>query len=367
MSNPSATPIEAFDLVERRDYVPLKMTSSPRETLSPVVVDFVPHPFVRGGHLQTLIPFLFPGGRDGATAERRIVPLPDGDALVLHDDQPRHWNAGDPAAVLLHGLAGCHLSPYMVRNARRLNAAGFRVFRMNARAAGDGMTVARFPYNAGRSADVHAALDFISQLCPGSPVVLVGFSLGGVVMLNLAGDLGASAPPHWKGLLAVCPPVDLLSCALGLRRPGNRLYDWYFCRLLRRHVERWWSVNPNAVRRDLTPAPGTLYEFDERFTAPLAGFDSAEHYYRSCSPVRRLENVAVPTTVLASDNDPLAPARDVVEAKVSPAVTRRLESGGHLGFLTRRGTDGRRWLDSFAVAWARSVLENLPSLTPTIR
>jgi predicted alpha/beta-fold hydrolase len=280
--------------------------------------------------------------------------LPDGDALVLHDDQPDDWRPGDPAVLMLHGLAGCHLSPYMVRIARRLNHAGVRSFRMNARAAGDGAALARLPYHAGRSPDVHAALNTVAELCPGSPVLLIGFSLGGVVMIKLAGELGARAPGFWKGLLAVCPPVDLSACVHRLRLRGNRLYDWYFCRLLRGHLRNWQSVNPNAVRHAFKRPPRTLLEFDDEFTAPLGGFESAEHYYRECNPTRFLPTIAVPTTVLAAGNDPLAPASDLLRADVSDAVTRRVEAGGHLGFFGKRNADGRRWLDSFVAAWVKA-------------
>ena len=325
--------------------------------IEPEVVSFAPHPFVRGGHLQTLVPYLFPGTpRSTSGARRLIAPLPDGDALSLHDDLPESWRPGDAAALLLHGLAGCHASPYMVRVGGRLNASGVRVFRMNARTAGDGMSLARFPYHAGRSADVLAAIRSIEEWCPGSPILLVGFSLGGVVMLKLAGELESSAPSSWKGLLGVCPPIDLNACVRRLRRFGNRLYDWYFCRLLRNHLRSWRAANPNAVIREFRNPPTSLLDFDEEFTAPLGGFESAEHYYRMCSPNRFLSRVVVPTTILASCNDPLAPGKDLLRVETSSAVIKRVEPGGHLGFFSRRSLDGRRWLDSYVDAWAKSVL-----------
>src|SRR4051794_3228953 len=119
MSPGIASPIVAIDRVERRRYAPRTMSPSFPESLEPEIGAFRPHPLIRGGHLQTLIPFLFPGTPPLSSAEPRIVPLPDGDALVLHDDQPPQWKAGGAAALLLHGLAGCHLSPYMVRIGRR--------------------------------------------------------------------------------------------------------------------------------------------------------------------------------------------------------------------------------------------------------
>lgn len=318
--------------------------------------EFRAHPLLRGGHLQTLFPFVFSGVRDETNAERVVVPLPDGDALSLHDDAPEGWTPEGGAVLMLHGLAGCHRSPYMIRVAKALNERGLRTFRMNARSAGDGMTLAKRPYHAGRSADVAAAIDFIAARCPGSPILLIGFSLGAVVMLKHAGECGNEGHPSWCGLLAVCPPVDLSRCVTRLRSQANRLYDWYFCRLLRRHLKAWQAANPEAPRPTFRKTPKRLVDFDQEFTAPLAGFESGEDYYRACSPKRFLHRIEVPTVVLAGCNDPLAPAKDLERAELSPAVKTRIEPGGHLGFFARRGPKGRRWLDSFATDWATAAL-----------
>ena len=354
-----ASPSTAIGTVERCRYASV-MSVSPLALASGSFEKFRPHPLLRGGHLQTLFPFWFPGIRDEGSAERVLVPLADGDAVVLHDDCPEAWTLGGGAVLMLHGLAGCHRSPYMVRIAKTLNERGLRTFRMNARSAGDGMMEARFPYHAGRSADVAAAIAAIADRCPGSPILLIGFSLGAVVMLKHAGESGGEGHPAWKGLLAVCPPIDLSRCVLRLRTQTNRLYDWYFCRLLRKHLQAWQAVNPDAPRTTFRRTPKRLLDFDQEFTAPLAGFDSAEDYYYACSPTRFLGRIEVPTLVLASCNDPLAPAKDLMRANVSPAVTTRIEPGGHLGFFSRQGPNGRRWLDSFAANWAESTLTGAP-------
>ena len=332
------------------------MSAAALESLEPEIDAFRPHPLLRGGHLQTLFPFLFPATPSDTNAVRFVVPLPDGDALVLHVDSPANWRPGDGVVLMLHGLAGCHRSPYMIRIARLLNQQGLQTFRMNARAAGDGMELAKRPYHAGRSEDVATAIAAVAERCPGSPILLAGFSLGAVVMLKHAGESAGARHPAWKGLLAVCPPADLSRCVQRMQLPTNRLYDWFFCRLLRRHLSDWQRVNPLAPRVKFSRPPRRLLDFDEAFTAPLAGFESADHYYRECSPVRFLDRIEVPTLVLASCNDPLAPAKDLSRAKVSPAVTRRIEPGGHLGFYARRGANGRRWLDAFVASWAAKAL-----------
>ena len=101
---------------------------------------------------------------------------------------PRGWQPQDPTAVLLHGLCGGHRSSYMQRLARKLWRSGLRAVRMNLRGCGSGRGLARYPYHSGRSADVLAVLESLLQTTPQSPATLIGFSLGGNIVLKLAGN-----------------------------------------------------------------------------------------------------------------------------------------------------------------------------------
>ncbi len=180
---------------------------------------FRPHPFVRGGHAQTVAAVVWPGRLAVYRATRHQVRLTDGDVIVLHDDVPDGWPRGGPAALLVHGLAGCHLSPYMVRVAAKLNAASIRTFRIDLRDCGAGQGLAQQPYHAGKSEDVLAALAEVAARCPESDLSLVGFSLGGNLVLKLLGQSPADVPLRLRRAAAVNPPIDLVSCA---RRCGRR-------------------------------------------------------------------------------------------------------------------------------------------------
>src|SRR5262245_47146822 len=149
--------------------------------------DFRPLPLLGNPHLQTLLANLVPAPCLPPAAERHVVELPDGDRLVLHDSTPAGWRPGDPVALLVHGLGGCHRSPYLVRSARRLVRHGWRAVRMDLRGCGHGFALARKLYNGGCSADIRAAADSLRGRAPGSPLALVGFSLGGNIVLNTAG------------------------------------------------------------------------------------------------------------------------------------------------------------------------------------
>jgi predicted alpha/beta-fold hydrolase len=341
---------------------------------------FNPHPLFRGGHTQTLAGVFLRGESFDERAVKHEVALEDGDRVVLHDDVPADWHGGGRVVLLIHGLAGCHTSPYMQRIARRLNARGMRTLRMDLRGCGAGVALARHSYHSGRSEDAAAALRRIEQLCPGSPVTLVGFSLGGNITLKLLGEAPDLVPTNLERALAVCPPVDLLECVGALRRGVNRLYDRYFTRLLLEQV-----VARQAVVRDVIVPPGWpgppqngslpdakgrlsaetgrtgvkhrrprgIFEFDDQFTAPIAGFGTAENYYRQCSSAQFISAIRVPTLILAANNDPLVPGSAFGRLKFPPCVALHLTGdGGHLGFLARsNGDPDRRWMDWRVVDW----------------
>jgi hypothetical protein len=318
-------------------------------TLGGVLPDFQPHPWLRGGNLQTIIGSF--GALPPERALRHALTLTDGDQLILHDDQPTTWRAGDHTALLVHGLCGSHRSGYLVRIAAKLNAVGIRTFRLDMRGCGAGRALARHPYHSGRSEDLAAALTAIAAWCPGSPTTLIAFSLGANAALKLLGECGDRPPGNLDRAIAVCPPVDLAACVRALAHYPARLYDRFFTNALLAHVHASPTLAEQAVRIFAQRQPTRLVEFDDAFTAPLGGFGDAATYYRRCSAAPLLPNIQVPTTILAAWDDPIVPIAPLREAAASTSVELVLPpSGGHLGFITPARTC---WMDGFVVERSR--------------
>lgn len=350
-------------------------------------VPFVPKRFLGGGHRQTLAASLLLKANVLTGTRLHRVRLEDGDELVLHEDAPANWSlertvnegAGERAqgrtALLIHGLAGSHASPYMTRIARKLVQHGVRTFRLDLRGCGAGANLARWPYHSGRSDDAAAALRFIGESCPGSPVVLIGFSLGANITLKLLGENPDRVPENLERALAVCPPVDLARCVRHMQSGWCRIYDRFFVRLLMQRVltqlkqmpdmplPEGWPREPGRTggwgAKSRWRPPRTLEEFDDRFTAPLSDYRSALHYYERCSSQQFLSAIRIPTLVISAADDPIVPASLFDGINWSPR-TQYLPAagGGHMGFQARPGTDPDRfWLDWRAVAWSVSRLE----------
>ncbi|ADB18809.1 alpha/beta hydrolase fold protein [Pirellula staleyi DSM 6068] len=322
------------------------------------VPPFRAHPLVRGGHLQTVLGCYLPGPKSTYVAKLRLVPLADGDSLAIHDDCPEQWQAGDRVAVLFHGLGGSHQSGYMRRGADKLNARGIRVIRVDLRGSGAGFAYARHLGHAARSDDVHAAVQFVADLCPGSPLVIAGFSMGANMVLKYLGAHASNVPDCVIGGMAVAPPVDLVHCAEHIQKGMQRAYDQMFVRNLMRLVERRRREIPGVVDVDLSPQPKRLWDFDDRFTARLGGFKDAHDYYSQASSKPQLSKIRHSTLIITADDDPIVPISSFEAAVLSPTtelmVTR---SGGHLGFISSNPREGdRRWMEWRLVDFVTSVM-----------
>lgn len=315
---------------------------------------FIPAMGISGGNRQTIIGTLFAGSADFRKTEQHKVGVSDGDAVVLHDDQPKNWKQGDHAVLLLHGLSGCHSSGYMMRIAGKLNQQNVRSFRMDHRGCGTGDGLAQKPYHAGRINDLHRVIVSIETLCPGSLISVVGFSLSGNLLLRYLGDVNIKHSSNLFRAVAVCPPVDLGHCVGELDKTrAGRQYDRYFTRKLVSKISGSRQWRDDIPLAQVNEKPRRLYDFDDLYTAPASGFDSADDYYSFASASQHLNNIIVPTTILAAKDDPLVSPVSFQDLTLPSCVTLCMtEHGGHMGYIGRRNEDpDRRWMDWRVIEW----------------
>jgi predicted alpha/beta-fold hydrolase len=313
--------------------------------------DFRPLPFLGNPHVQTVIGTWLAGPAFRQQSDERLVHLPDGDRLVLHDSRPQGWRPGQRMALLVHGLGGSHRSAVVQRMAGLLARRGVRVVRIDLRGCGRGMALARRPYHAGCSEDLRAAAVEVHRWAPESPLAFVGFSLGGNIVLKLAGECADRPLPGLERVAAVAPPIDLLRCSLMLSRPRNRVYEVHFLRelvvLARRRQRLFAGQPPLRLPRRLT-----LRIFDDLYTAPRGGFADALDYYRRASSLPLIPRIPVPAWILTARDDPFIDVEPFETLAVPPHVrVRVLDRGGHLGFLGWDGCGGIRWAERRVADW----------------
>lgn len=323
--------------------------------------EFQPPPFqshlvLRGGHLQTIASIATKPGVVFRPTQH-VITVSHGDSIVLHQDRPPHWTAGDPSMLLIHGLSGCHGAPYMLRLADRFFRAGWCVFRMDMRGCGAAVDLARNLTHAGRSDDVVCALRTIAEQTVAGPIAAIGVSLGANQLLRAVGRIGAGVDSvgDWfarlERIATVAPPVDLQRCSDNMQRLTLRLYNYYFIRSLLTRTPSLVRQRQDFQQSLVGGRPRTLRELDDRFTAPLSGFVDAADYYRRASAKSVIGSVTVPTLVLAAQDDPIVPIGCFVDDPDRWSDSIKLvvaKSGGHVGFIDRRK---QSWMDRVLHQW----------------
>src|SRR5580693_9893623 len=180
---------------------------------------FEPHPLLRNPHAQTLVSTFLP---------RRFPRLPRSvsrDFEIEPGTRIRgecHWQPVPrerPTLVLVHGLEGSSESGYMLGLAERAFVAGWNAVRLNQRNCGGTESLTPTLYNSGLSGDYRAVLAELIEKDSVPEIFFAGYSMGGNLVLKMAGDLGAAAPPELRGVCAVCPTLDLAACVDALDGP----------------------------------------------------------------------------------------------------------------------------------------------------
>ena len=245
---------------------------------------------------------------------------------------------------MVHGLEGSGEAGYVEGLAGAALAAGFAAHRFHMRTCGGTEQHADTLYHAGLTSDLAAVLRALRGEGR-APAFLVGFSLGGNVVLKLAGELGETAADLIRGVCAVSTPLDLAVCADRINHRENFLYQYRFVRKMRARLYATGRYDQADFAR-----LRSVMAIDDRITAPSFGFGTAANYYRTQSAIGFLERIRVPTLLIQSKDDPLVPHAIFGRLPVNPSIELLVtEHGGHLGFLGK--SPHRFWLDETIVEW----------------
>lgn len=313
---------------------------------------FEPPFWLASGHAQTLWPALV--RRPPAVARQcERLALPDGDELNLV------WGPGPrtgPLVLILHGLAGSATASYVQGLMAALAQAAMGSVVMEFRGAGARPNrLPRF-FHAGETEDVQCAVQHVRARHPDRPLALVGFSMGGIVGLNWLGRLGVRAAVEQA--VIVSAPLQLAECSRRLDRGFSRLYQWAMVRDLKAMLARKREAGCPPPQAEAAFRARSLWEFDDRLTAPLHGFDGAADYYQRCAPEQRLGCIRVPTLMINAADDPFCPADTLPPpGALTPWVQLAMSpGGGHLGFVAGWPWRPRYWLEPTLVAWLAARL-----------
>lgn len=319
-------------------------------------LNFLPRRGLHGGHLQTLGSFFLPRRVVLPAGEERLVEVEPGVKVLCHC----HWQDDRRnvlTVVVVHGLEGSSESQYMLGIAAKGLAAGMNVVRMNQRNCGGTESIAPTLYHSGLSRDVAAVSRNVIESDQISRLALAGFSMGGNLVLKLAGEWGREGPPQFRAVAAVCPAMDLAASADALHLSSNRLYEYYFIWKLRRRLRTKAHLFPEFFDPSRLRGVSSLRDFDDKITAYYCGFQGATDYYARAAAANVVDRIAVPAFILHAANDPFIRVLPETRRKIlaNPNISFvETKDGGHCSFLAQpeNGDDGH-WAERQVVEFLR--------------
>ena len=352
-------------LPAKEEYVPRR---APREPApSPPkrlpVREFEVHPWLRNPHLMTIAAEYWPRNFSALTpATERLFEVEAGTRLLAKC----HWHPmprQHPTLILVHGLEGSSESRSMLGIAEKAFTVGFNVLRVNQRNCGGTEHLTPTLYDSGLSRDYRAILKELILRDRLPEIFFAGYSMGGNLVLKMAGAFGARTPRELRGVCAVCPSLNLAASSAVSDEPRSVLYRWYFLWNFKRRMRRKARLFPESYHAVGLWRLRTIREWHEAITAPACGYrDAADYYYRA-SALRVIDQIRVPTLILAAQDDPFIPFASFRDPRLAgnPFITLVTpEHGGHCGFVACRTCDERFWAEARVVEFCarRSEISN---------
>ena len=232
--------------------------------------------------------------------------------------------------------------------------AGFNVIRMNQRTCGGTDHLTPTLYNSGLSSDYRAITRELSKSDGLDRIWLVGYSMGGNLLLKAAGELGR-LEPALAGVVAVSPNIDPTACVAALEEPRNWLYHSHFLSALKARMRRKAALFPERWDLSLLRSLKTITQFDEAYTARDGGYRDVVDYYDRAGARHVVPQIAVPTLIITAQDDPFIPASlfEAPSIRNNKNITLALlRYGGHCGFFQKhRQREDRFWAENRIIEW----------------
>ena len=283
--------------------------------------------------MQTIVPALFRNIKD-LEYRRERISTPDDDFLDLDWTQIQ----GQNLVILCHGLEGSSSKAYIKGLARYFQRRGWGCLAWNYRGCSEEINRQVHFYHAGATNDLETVIGYINQHYPRLNLFLLGFSLGGNLILKYLGEQGSALPGNIVKAICFSVPLDLHQSCLQISTGVNQIYSWRFLSMLKQKVLRKAQLYPGYFDLQRLRKIHRLLDFDDQFTAPMHGFKGAADYYHRCSSLHYINTISIPTLIVNARNDPFLsdscyPTKMISDHDRLEMITPL--QGGHCGFADR--------------------------------
>lgn len=322
---------------------------------------FIPARLIQQGDAQTIGAFLWPSRPSEVSSDEQRLFEVEPESQVVASCRWQSDRASHPTLVMWHGLEGSISSRYMLTTAAKAFRRGFNVIRVNIRNCGGTEHLTPTIYHGGLTGDLRAVVEELIQRDRLSNLFVAGFSLGGNMVLKLAGEYGDNPPPEIKAICAISPSVDLHASFELLSRRRNTLYHQNFLFFLKRRIKRKHGLYAGRYDAAGLRRIRTMYAFDDRFVAPAFGFENVRDYYAKASALPLIGRIRIPTLIIHAKDDPFIPFSSLTDESIAanPFVFLcATERGGHVAFIAASSPgEDRFWAENRLVDFCELIAD----------
>lgn len=294
--------------------------------------------YLRSGHVNTIVSSLITTSSFALQGERELVTYSDGNATSVYVHQQQ-----SPWVVLsFHGLGGSVESDFVSRVVRAGIQHKITTVAVNHRNSGDALLLSKVPYHSGKAQDISDLVKWARGRFPDKKIAVIGYSMSANMILNLRAERFGTEQPDYA--VAINPPVDLRYSSIKLTNGFSKIYGQKFVNELREIIHQ--MIHKKIISAEYSiPKSANLIDVDEIFTAPLNGFNNANHYYQVASSLPHLEQIKERTMIIAAEDDPFIKFDELKKMSFHKNVrTHFFPNGGHVGFAL---SWKKKWSDDF--------------------
>jgi len=297
-----------------------------------IIADYCPVWFLRLSHVNTIYPTLFRKDPDVRYTRHRLITDDDDflDVDLLTQSNKR-------LVILCHGLEGSSRSKYILGTAAHLHSNGWDIASMNYRGCSGEINKQKIIYNSGATYDLNRVVE--EYLPYYDEIALIGFSLGGNLVLKYMGDGIFPLSEKIRACVAISVPVDLREGSLNIAKRSNFIYEKKFLKSLNYKIKQKALQYPDAYNLEAMDSVLTLYDFDNIYTGPIHGYRDADHYYAACSAKPYIVSIDRPTMIINALDDPFLPEECYPYQEIESnrnVIGCFPKYGGHVGFAQWR-------------------------------
>lgn len=311
---------------------------------------FQPAYGLRYRHFQTIISALRKPPRPEIEVEQFELNDSDFVECYWHHTSSKSLNETQrPIVVLFHGLEGSFDSAYIQGIMNALNKHGFSSVLMHFRGCSGKLNRLPRSYHSGDTADAKSFIESVKQRYPNNKLFAIGFSLGGNMLLKLLGEWGKSSP--LCAAVSVSAPLQLDRCANQMNQGFSRFYQYALLKTLKTKLKKKYQHFDMStligIDEKKVSQLNSFWEFDNVYTGPIHGFNSASDYYQQSSSKQYLKRIETETLIIHALDDPFMPPDILPDIDTLPANV-QVEAhacGGHLGFISGSLLNPKYWLE----------------------